>query len=118
MTWKTIALDDAYIRTKTDRSTLIAMPKYGEYGGYTFWYPSKLVKLNFGIYELVYNDEFQFRLQKREKGNSGQWETTDEVTLTAEELQAAYSEEEPLIYTPKPLEPEEVTVDESLIDDE
>ena len=116
--WKGMTIDESFIRTKTDRSVLFKMPRYGEYDGFTFWHPKKLVQTGFGLAEIRYTDDFQFRLQKREKNHSGQWETTDEATLTPEELQAAYSEEEPLIYTPKPLEPEHATADESLIDDE
>lgn len=118
MTWKIITLDESYVRTTTDRSVLIAMPKYGKYSGYTFWHPAKLVRYVYDCYELVYNDGFQFRLQKREKNASGEWETTDTVTLSAGELCESILEEEPLIYTPQPLEPEEITADESLMDDE
>lgn len=116
--WKGKEISDSLILRTTERSALIAMPRYSEYSGYTFWHPLKLVRREYGIVSLRYTDDFQFRLQKREKTRKGQWELTDEVTLTAEEIEDILSEEEPLIYTPKPLEPEHATVDESLVDDE
>lgn len=119
--WKEMIIDDSCVRVKTGKSALIAMPRYCEYEGYTFWHPIKLVKN--GIYyknytTLMYTDEFKFRLQKREKNRDGKWETTDEITLSAQEVCDAFAEKEPLIYTPKPIEPEHATVDESLVDDE
>lgn len=117
-TWKGIAINESLILRKTERSVLIAMPRFSDYSGYTFWHPLKLVRCEYGIVSLRYTDDFQFRLQKREKTRKGQWELTDEVTLTAKEIEDVLSEEEPLIYTPKPLEPEEATADESLVDDE
>lgn len=117
-TWKGIAINESLILRKTERSMLIAMPRFSDYSGYTFWHPLKLVRCEYGIVFLRYTDDFQFRLQKREKTRKGQWELTDEVTLTAKEIEDVLSEEEPLIYTPKPLEPEEAIADESLVDDE
>ena len=118
MEWNGITIQESQIKTTTDKSVLVSMPRYGKYRGYTFWHPKKLVWECLDMATIRYTDDFQFRLQKREKDTSGKWYTADEVTLSAEEMQAAFAEEEPLIYTPKPLEPEHATADESLIDDE
>lgn len=117
-TWKGIAISESLILRTTERSALIAMPRFSDYNGFTFWHPLKLVRYEFDLVSIRYTDDFLFRLQKREKTRKGQWELTDEITLTAEEIEDVFSEEEPLIYTPKPLEPEHATVDESLVDDE
>ena len=116
--WKNLYIDRACIRAVTDRSVLVSLPRYSEYRGFTFWHPKKLVTGEYDKAVLRYNDEFVFRLQKREKNKDGQWETVDQATLSGDEIAAIYSEEEPLIYTPKPLEPEEIEADESLVDDE
>ena len=117
-TWKGIAINESLILRKTERSALIAMPRFSDYNGYTFWYPLKLVRREYGIVSLRYTYDFQFRLQKHKKTRKGQWKLVDEVMLTAEEMVDILTQEEPLIYTPKPLEPEEATADESLVDDE
>ena len=119
--WKELIIDDYCVRVRAGKSALIAMPRYGKYAGYTFWHPSKLVKneIYYKSYTiLMYTDEFKFRLRKREKDIDGKWETIDEIILSADEVCDAFEEKEPIIYTPKPIEPEHATVDESLVDDE
>lgn len=116
--WKGIEIRESLILRETERSALIAMPRFSNYDGFTFWHPLKLVRREYGIVSLRYTDDFQFRLQKHKKTRKGQWKLVDEVMLTAEEMVDILTQEEPLIYTPKPLEPEHATADENLIDDE
>lgn len=116
--WKGVEIRESLILRETERSALIAMPRFSNYDGFIFWHPLKLVRREYGIVSLRYTDDFQFRLQKHKKTRKGQWKLVDEVMLTAEEMVDILTQEEPLIYTPKPLEPEHATADENLIDDE
>ena len=125
--WKNIDINKNLVKAGTERAVLIAMPHNSEFGGYSFWHPAKLVRNgNRGdMVSIGYTDEFQFRLKKYGKGRYNSREVIDEIPLAGDEFEAIFKSlgddialppEEPLIYTPEHLDPENATADESLID--
>ena len=110
---------------ETERAVLIAMPHSSEFDGYKFWHPRKLVRESRlkGKVSIGFTEEFVFYLRKYGSGLYNSREVTDEIPIAADEFEDVfaasandYEPEEPLIYTPPRIDPENVTADESLID--
>lgn len=122
--WKNLQINKNLIKYDTGKAVLIAMPHSSEYDGYKFWHPSKLVRpgSHAAAVTIGYTDEFVFRLKKYGNGRYNSREVLDEIPLAGDEMAAIFGiplsdQEEPLIYTPETLEPENLGVDESLIDE-
>lgn len=125
--WKTLNINKNNIITETDRAVLIACPHASDYDGYSFWHPSKLVRngRHRAAVSISYTEEFTFRLKKYGKGKYNSREVLDEVQLGYDEIEdvfgviddCIYPPDEPLIYTPDPIEPEHAEVDPSLRDE-
>lgn len=108
--WKTLRINRNNIKVFMGSAMLIQMPRNSSYAGYTFWHPSKLVH-NFRECEIVYTDEFIFRLQKKGKGRFNQNIIVDKKEVGASEIEEAFAHVdddiepiEPLIYVPPELE--------------
>lgn len=123
--WKNLNINNNLIKAETDRAVLIALPHKSDYNGYSFWHPAKLVRESrqAGKSSIGYTDEFVFRLKKYGKGKYNCREVLDEIPLAADEIEAIfyasaddYEPQEPEIYTPPRIDPENATVDESLLD--
>lgn len=126
--WKHIEINQNLLKAETAKSTLIKMPHSSEYDGYVFWHPSKLVRDGRGgsTVSISYTGEFIFRLKKYGNGKYNSHEIISEKEIGAQEFEevfarispCGYEPEEPEIYTPTALLPENATADESLIDNE
>ena len=125
--WKSLNINKQNIRAETDRAVLIACPHRSEYDGYCFWHSSKLVRegRHSGAVSVSYTEEFSFRLKKYGKGKYNSREVIDEQTIGYDEFEEIFgvmddnisAPDEPLIYTPDPIEPEHAEVDPCLKDD-
>lgn len=124
--WHSLKINKNNIKAETGKAVLIACPHSSEYDGYCFWHPSKLVRedRNGWTYSVSYTEDFDFRLKKYGKGKYNSREVLDEKTLGYKEIEEVFSviddgsyPEEPMIYTPDPIEPEHAGVDPSLRDD-
>lgn len=125
--WRKININKQNIKVDTGMAVLIACPHKSDFDGYTFWYPSRLVREgdHSNTISISYTEEFIFRLKKYGKGKYNSREVLDEVQLAYDEIEEVFKcmddtddFGEPEIYTPAPLEPEHAEVDESLIDNE
>lgn len=124
--WKNMEINKNLIKRTTDTAVLIAMPHKSEYDGYSFWHPQKLVRRgrHAAAVSIGYTSEFVFRLKKYGHGRYNFREVLDEIPLAGDEMElilgnlSIYEQraDEPLIYTPEKIDPENATADESLID--
>ena len=128
--WKEININSNLIKRETGRAVLIALPHNSEYNGYSFWFPSKLVKKgkNSAAVSLSYTDDFSFRFVKHGKGRYNRNEVIDEIPIAADEFEAIFETVDSNItssavknpyetHKPKELAAEEVEVIEELKDE-
>ena len=128
--WKTININKQNIKAETGKSVLIACPHKSEYDGFCFWHPAKLVRAgrHRGAVSVSYTEDFTFNLKKYGQGRYNRREVIDEIPVAADELEeifgvmddniSAPQDDEPVIYTPDPVEPERAGVDPSLRDED
>lgn len=115
--WKHIIIHKNNIKYQNAKSTLVAMLNGSQYKGYSVWLSNKLIKQTGGMFEIVYKDDFTFRLRKYSKSNRN--EVIDEIEIDADEFAEAFGFDNiPLIHSPEELEPEKCEAIEELIDNE
>lgn len=116
--WKSIKINENLIKYQTKKSTKIALPHNCGYYGYVLWISNKLINDN----EIIYTDEFTFKLIKYGQDRFNYKKIIDEKNITAKEFVSIFSnvdnalEEIPLIHTPPNLKPIKVEVLEELKD--
>ena len=121
--WKNININKNLIIHDTGKSTLIAMPHKSDYDGWEFWFPSKLVREAFNrkdVMNIGYNDDFIFHLKNCDTEKDLDVEELERAfCVVAGNIDASITEEPevPLIHIPDWIEPEEITVDEELVDE-
>lgn len=68
--WRKININKNNIVATTNKAVLIKMPNNSSYKGYCFWHPAKLIKNEGGngyFYSFSYNEDFEFKLEKKGK---------------------------------------------------
>ena len=107
--WKEININSNLIKRETGRAVLIALPHNSEYNGYSFWFPSKLVKKgkNSAAVSLSYTDDFSFRFVKHGKGRYNRNEAIDEITIAADEFEVVFEAIDSNITSPAEYNPYE-----------
>lgn len=126
--WKTLDLPPELVAVCTDKSIKIDMPQNSRYKGYNCWISRKLVHINvqyvgndkFLFYEVVYKDNFMFRLKKYGKGRYNKYDVVDEKEIDAETFCTVIEENAPppLIHKPQKLTPVKTYAIPELIDDD
>ena len=122
--WKKITINKNSVAAETATSVLIKMPNRSEFSGYTFWHPSKLVRVEGGkgyFISFSYTDDFDFKVFKQGKNRKvlseyrmspGEIETAFEVVNN--ELSSRDDEHYLLITEPVKID-DEVKVNEELL---
>lgn len=89
MEWKSIQINKQNIKRNIGTAVLIAMPHKSDYDGFSFWYTTKLIKVgkHSNALELVYNDEFIFKLKKVSKKN---FNVLEEIEIDVEDFEEAF----------------------------
>ena len=66
MKWKSININKNQIKHSIDKALLLQMLNNSSYKGYCFWHTKKLIKKgrNKNAIQLIYNDDFVFKLKK------------------------------------------------------
>lgn len=107
--WKEININSNLIKRETGRAVLIALPHNSEYNGYSFWFPSKLVKKgkNSAAVSLSYTEDFSFRFVKHGKGRYNRNEVIDEITIAADEFEVVFEAVDSNITSPAEYNPYE-----------
>lgn len=107
--WKEININKNLIKLENGRSVLIALPHNSEYNGYSFWFPSKLVKKgkNSAAVSLSYTEDFSFRFVKHGKGRYNRNEVIDEITIAADEFEVVFEAVDSNITSPAEYNPYE-----------
>ena len=107
--WKEININSNLIKRETGRAVLIALPHNSDYNGYSFWFPSKLVKKgkNSAAVSLSYTDDFSFRFVKYGKGRYNRNEVIDEITIAADEFEVVFEAVDSNITSPAEYNPYE-----------
>ena len=91
MEWVNIYIDyDDVLIYQNERSTKFYI-KNGEYEGFSFWHPNKLVNAYGDVIEVRCHTEWQFELKRSEKRPDGTYEVKDCIPFAADELQAVLS---------------------------
>lgn len=87
--WKNINIMKTNVEVYTEKATLINMPKKGNYSGFSFWHPSKLIHRgrHAAALSLGYTDDFKFKLRRYKKDNKGQRFLDSEIEISAAELE-------------------------------
>ena len=125
--WKRIYISSNFVKARTQKAVLIAMPRSSEYAGFAFWHPAKLVRNGYvNDVSISYTKDFVIRLKKYDTGKYNSHEVTETKEIPVRELVRVYNNlkkgdtlpDEPEIHVPEPLEPEGTEADESLIDDD
>lgn len=124
--WHSLNINKNNIKAETGKAVLIACPHKSEFDGYAFWHPAKLVRSgrHSAAVSFSYTETFDFRLKKYGKGKYNKREVLDEVVVGYKEIEEIFGViddgtyyDEPMIYTPDPIDPEHAGVDPSLRDD-
>lgn len=121
--WKKIRILIQNVVYVSDRSVLIAMPHRSDYDGFKFWHPLKITEIEDEEMpiEILYTDEFVFRLFKNGKGKYNYKEVIDRVEVKASDIEDAFNHDAPLsefeLHVPEKLQAEKVEVLEELRDD-
>ncbi len=91
--WRTLEINSQNIKARTEKAVLIKCPNKSQYAGYSFWHPAKLVKEGSNSYanEIVYNENFKFKLLKYGQGRYNSREIIDSIEIDYEELENAFS---------------------------
>lgn len=107
--WKEININSNLIKRETGRAVLIALPHNSNYNGYSFWFPSKLVKKgkNSAAVSLSYTEDFSFRFVKHGKGRYNRNEVIDEITIAADEFEVVFEAVDSNITSPAEYNPYE-----------
>ena len=72
--WDKMMFNAQNLETETSKATLINMPKKSKYEGWSFWHPSKLIRIEGGKgYHLSFSfsDTWEFKLFKKYKNGKG-----------------------------------------------
>ena len=90
--WKNAQINIQNIETDTGKATLIKMPNKGNYAGYKFWHPSKLVREGNNSYSasIGYTDDFTFKLKKYGNGRYNKYDVISETEIGAEEFEEEF----------------------------
>lgn len=118
--WKGISIDRSRIVAESARSVKISMPKKGDYKGWYFWHPKKLIftrNVEHGRVCMRYTDEFVFQLKK----DGPKLGTTKEVSISADVMRMEldmYDECIPYIHRPEKLKPVQIEADPELVDND
>lgn len=90
--WKNISINLNQIQVETEKSILINCPHNSSYDGYSFWYPSKLVRSGRHSYSISigYNDDFKFKLIKYGKGKWNSRDIIDKIEISVEEFEEMF----------------------------
>lgn len=128
--WKLARIYTTNIIRVAERAALIAMPGKSKYGGYTFWFPKKLIRGGVCSNELnlSVNTDMKFNLKKQ---STKTFKTQNDCCISADELIEIFGvgvDIDPklidrvkegvtiTVHQPAVLDvPSEVTVDETLI---
>lgn len=118
--WRTIKINIQNIKAESDKAIKIACPRHSHLGGFCFWHPLKLVNISKRTPEIMYTENFEFRLKKYSHGDHRKWEVIEERTVGYMDIEEAFGQgyDEPLIHTPESIEPERSEADEELIDEQ
>lgn len=89
MEWKSIQINKQNIKKNIGTAVLIAMPHNSDYNKFTFWHTTKLIKVgkHSNALELIYNDEFIFKLKKVSKKN---FNVLEEIEIDVEDFEEAF----------------------------
>ena len=87
--WRKITIGKQQIVATSDRAYLIVCPK-GQYSGFRFWHPAKLVRVYPTKVELSYTDEFLFRLFKKGQGRYNSNDVVASETISYLEVEEIF----------------------------
>lgn len=93
MVWHKVNFNVQNIERETGSAVLIKMPNKSSYGGYKFWHPSKLVRIEGGKgynQSFSFSDTFTFKLFKNGNGSYNKYEIIDEININYEEMLEAF----------------------------
>ena len=90
--WNSININKQNIIAETSSAVLIACPHNSDYDGYSFWFPSKLVRegRHRNAISISYNEDFTFYLKKYGKGKHNSRSVIDEAQLAFDELEEVF----------------------------
>ncbi|KDE45239.1 hypothetical protein PT306_02480 [Metamycoplasma hyosynoviae] len=84
--WHTLVVSYEQVVAEFYNSLIIAMPQNKKYKKYCFYFPKKMASYKNDNWLLRFTDDWNFNVFLKVKNNVGEYETIDEVKLTAQEL--------------------------------
>ncbi|RRC92709.1 hypothetical protein EII25_03285 [Erysipelotrichaceae bacterium OH741_COT-311] len=130
MNWEKVYFNAQNIEAETAKAVLIKMPSKGDYAGYCFWHPARLVRDegNKGYRKsFSFTDEFEFKLKKYGKGKYNKNQVIDEKIIGPEEIKDEFYNpslevgkyyEKPKSRVPEKIQAKEIAIIDDLVDDE
>lgn len=119
--WRRLRIPKTNVVYQTATAVLISMPHSSTWKGYKFWHSRKIIEDTGKSYNILYSDDFTFRLFKNGKGRYNQREIIDRKEVGAEEIADAFHAEEHAnpweTHKPEELKPEKTNVLEDLRDE-
>lgn len=119
--WSRLRIPKSNVVYETATAVLITMPHSSDYDGFKFWHSRKIAEDTGKCYNILYSDDFTFRLFKNGKGRYNQREIIDRKEVGAEEIAEAFHVEEYAdpweTHRPEELKPEKTEVLEGLLDE-
>lgn len=105
--WKTVQINRQNIKVDTTRAMLINCPHKSKFDGFSFWHPSKLIRMgkNLDAVSLSYTDDFTFTLKKYGKGRYNSNTVIEEKTITIAEFEEMFGVMNENITAPKKTNP-------------
>lgn len=119
--WKRLRIPKTNIVYETATAVLITMPHSSDYDGFKFWHSWKITENTGRSYNILYNENFTFKLFKNGKGQYNKREVIERLEIKSEELEEAFHKEEYAdpweTHKPEELKPEKTNVLEDLKDE-
>lgn len=122
MKWLKAYIQHNCVQAYSDKSVLLMIPSSYEYGGMMFWFPQKLAHEdgNKDI-ELVFTEDWKFRLFKKGNGKTNRNETVKEELISGDEFYGIFEENghgiKEVLHIPEKVEPIQAVVPDELVDD-
>lgn len=119
--WSRLRIPKTNVVYQTATAVLISMPHSSTWNGYKFWHSLKITENAGGYYNILYSDDFKFRLFKNGNGRYNRHEIIDRKEVGAEEIAEAFHAEEYAdpweTHKPEELKPEKTELLEDLKDE-